>query len=48
MILKIFWSAGFRLGFRLPLIQACFLEIACEKIYELMYLVVFIDDISML
>ena len=32
----------------LPLIQVCFVKFACENIYELMYLVVFIGDIAML
>ena len=44
-----FWSADLYLGFRfgLPLLQVCFVKFACENIYELMYLVVFIGDIAM-
>ena len=47
----IFWSTGFYLGFRLAchlsLIQTCFVEFACEGIYELEYQVVFLGDIAM-
>ena len=43
----IFWSAGFIwICVYLPLIQVCFVKFACENIYELMNLVVFIDEIA--
>ena len=37
----------FGFPFGLPPIQVCFVKFACEKIYALMYLVVFIGDIAM-
>ena len=47
----IFWSADVYLGFRLAChfykSEVCFVKFACENIYQLMYLVVFIGDIAM-